>query len=44
MEFLGEFFYDVWYWYTSIKSRTILKFKILDEILFKKCVFLYFFK
>jgi hypothetical protein len=23
MEFLGEFFYGVWYWYTSIKSKRI---------------------
>jgi hypothetical protein len=27
MEFLGEFFYGAWYWYTSIKSRKNLKFK-----------------
>jgi hypothetical protein len=23
MELLGEFFYGVWYWYTSIKSKRI---------------------
>ncbi len=43
MEFLGEFFCDVWYWYTSIKYRIIWKLKILDEIPFKNCVFLHLF-
>jgi hypothetical protein len=37
VEFLGEFFYGIWYWYAWIKSRTIL-----DEIPFKKCVFFAF--
>jgi hypothetical protein len=43
MEFLSEFFYDVWYWYTTIKLKT--KFQIsnaLDEIPFKTCVFFAF--
>jgi hypothetical protein len=35
MEFLGEFFYGVWY-YTSIKSKQSKNLKLLDEILFKK--------
>jgi len=43
MEFLGEFFYGVWYWYTLIKSRKIFKFKVLDEIPFKKNVVLHLF-
>jgi hypothetical protein len=35
VELLGEFLHGVWYWYTSIKSRTTLKIQILDEISFK---------
>jgi hypothetical protein len=42
MEFLGEFFYDVWYWYTSIKFRKKFKLKFLDEIPFKNYYFLHF--
>jgi hypothetical protein len=42
MEFLGEIFNGVWYWYTLIKSINNLKFKILEEISFKKCVFFAF--
>ncbi len=26
---IGWFFYGVWNWYTSIKSRRVLKFKVL---------------
>jgi len=41
MELLDEFFYGVWYWYTSIKFRKILK--LFYEIPLKKCVFFHLF-
>jgi hypothetical protein len=42
MEFLGEFFYGLWYWYTLIKSRKFLKLKFLDEIPLKNVFFPFF--
>jgi hypothetical protein len=40
MEFLGDFFYGVWYWYTWIKSRTNYRFKVFGwNFIQKMCVF-----
>jgi hypothetical protein len=41
MEFLGEFFYDVWYWYTR-NLGPFKDLKFLDEIPFKNYVFFSF--
>jgi len=43
MEFLAEFFYGVWYWYTLIKSRTIEKIKTFGwNYIQKMCFFAFF--
>ncbi len=42
MEFLGNFFYGVWYWYTWIKSRTIKIFKVFGWNFIQKNVFFAF--
>jgi hypothetical protein len=42
VEFLGEFFYGVWYWYTSIKSKKNYKFEVSNEIVLKNCGLLHF--
>jgi hypothetical protein len=42
VEFLGEFFYGVCYWYTSIKSRTVYKFKIFKLNFIQKYIFCIF--
>jgi hypothetical protein len=48
VDYIGEFFYGVWYWYTTIKSKTILKFKsfgwnsiqfFLLHLFSNKCIF-----
>jgi hypothetical protein len=44
MEFLGEFFNDIWYWYTSIKSRTIYKLNFFGWNSIQKMCFFAFFK
>jgi hypothetical protein len=42
VELFGELFYGVWYSYTSIKSRTILKFKVFGWNFIKKMCFIAF--
>jgi len=54
VEFLSEFFYGVWYWYTWIKSKTIWRFKVFGwnfiqkmcffTFLSNKCITITFFK
>jgi hypothetical protein len=40
VEFLGEIVFGVWYWYTSIKSRKILNFKVFGwNFIQKMCFF-----
>jgi len=44
MEFLGECFYGVWYWYTWFKSKTIKRFKVFGWNFIKKSVFFFIFE